>query len=733
MQKTESQSGVESENLDDLSADNPLYDPTTDRLGYAPFARYLADSIRQMTFPGSFIVGVYGSWGWGKTTLLNFIVHYLKQKPEDEQPVIVPFNPWLFSGEDDITRRFFDQIQSVLSSRKFVPKGFKDRIADLAKVVSEIPLPYAQAGKAVAKLVDDKEKDASDLKEDVEATLLQEHPRIIVTIDDIDRLDAEEIRKLFRVIKAFPNFTNVVYLLVFDKEIVVKALAETQGISGEAYLEKVIQVAFELPTPDKTLLRRLLFDKLNAALADTPHHLFNPTHWGNIYFRGIDYFIANPRDVVRLTNHLTVTYAVVKGEVNPVDFVAIESLRVFRRTVYDIIRKNPHAFAVNLDAIDSSSSKLEQLERFHSRWIAQLPDEDKEPVKRLLLYLFPQLEAVWGNRQYSAQHEARWRKQLRVCSLEVLPTYFRLALPEGEVSSTDIQAILASAQNSKVFGEKLVELANQKRPDGTTEVRTFLEQLESYTEDIALNCIPSIVQALFRVGEQLLRPEDEPRGMFDFGNDIRIDRIIWQLLNRLNSSARFEVLKAAMSQSDAVSIIVREVTTLGQQQGKYGADESLPQEEWFIDAQQLEELEELALKKVQDAAQQNSLLRSPAIANILSCWREWTSEEEVKQWVEGVISNDEGLANFLNKFLEQTISQSLSDMVPKRVYRLDSQWLEPYLDPSSIIDRARSLAEKDGSTPQEAAINQFIQEYEVRQQGEDPDDPNAREEEANCK
>ena len=108
MAETETKSREESDNFNELSVDSTLTDPKADRLGYAPFARYLADSICNMDFTGGFIIGVYGSWNSGKSTLLNFIVHYLKQKPENEQPLIVPFNPWSFSGSEDIPRRFFD-------------------------------------------------------------------------------------------------------------------------------------------------------------------------------------------------------------------------------------------------------------------------------------------------------------------------------------------------------------------------------------------------------------------------------------------------------------------------------------------------------------------------------------------------------------------------------------------------------------------------------------------------
>lgn len=725
MVETKSNSDVESENFNNLSADNPLIEPKQDRLGYTPFAEHLADSICQMKFPEGFVIAVYGSSGSGKSTLLNFLTYYLKHKPENEQPVIIPFNPWLFSGNENITRRFINQLQGNLSQLRFVPKGFRDRITHFVKAASEIPIPYAQAGKAVVRLFDDQEKQTSDLKEELEDTLEDGHPRIVVTIDDIDRLPAQDIRELFHLIKAIPNFTNVVYFLVFDKEIVIKNLTDTQGISGETYLDQVVQAYFELPLPDKTSLRRLLFEKLNALLCDSSKSLFDRTRWGNMYFQGIDHFITNPRDIVRLTNILTVTYPSVKGEVNPVDLIAIESLRIFRPAIYDIIRKNPKFFAGQTNVKAFLFPTLDELKSFHNSLLEQLPDEDKEPVKRLLLRLFPKLETVWYNNTYYVEkHESTWRKHLRVCSLDRFPNYFRLALTGDEFSDAEVKALLALTKDTKAFGENLIEFAHQKRKDGTTQVRVSLERLEDYTEqEIPANSIPSIVQALFNVGDQLLCPEDEPQGMFDFGNDIRIGRIIAQLLYRLDEQARFDVLKEAMSNGNALSIIVHEVVTWGQEQGKYGADESIPEEEWLISNLHLKELEEIALKRLREAAQQNSLLQVPKLPEILSYWQSWAGKEEVKQWVQTIIDNDEGLVNLLERFLQKDFSEYGSDEIQKTDYRLDPKWLEPYLEPSSIIDRVRSLGEKTELTEeQRTAIAQFIQDYDVRQQGKDLDE-----------
>ena len=723
MAQTKNDSEVESEDFNELSTDTALIEPKQDRLGYAPFAQHLAESICKMNVPEGFVIALYGASGSGKSTLLNFLRYYLQQKPENEQPIIVSFNPWLFSGDEDITKRFVNQLQSSLSQLKFVPRSFRARIGNFVKAATEIPLPYAQAGKAVVRLFDDKQKETSTLKEELEDTLENQSTRIVVTIDDIDRLPAEDIRQLFHLITAIPNFTDVVYFLALDKEIVVKNLADAQGIPGETYLDQIVQASFEVPLPDKSSLRRLLFEKLSAVLADTPKPLFDQSHWGNVYFQGLDHFITNPRDIVRLANILTVTYPAVKDEVNPVDFIAIESLRVFRPMVYDLIRKNQKFFAGQAKAKGFLFPTLDELKAFHNSWISQLENEDKEPVKRLILRLFPKLEAVYHDTYCDEKNELRWRKHLRVCSLDIIPNYFRLTLTEDEFSDTEAKALLALTNDAKAFGENLIELANQKRKDGTTQARVSLERLEDYTEqEIPADNIPSIVQALFDVGDQLLRPEDEPQGMFDFSNDIRIGRIISQLLRRLDEQARFEMLKEAMSNGNALSIIVREVVTLGQEQGKYEADESIPEEEWLIGEQHLKELEEIALKRLRDAAQQNSLLQAPKLPEQLHYWQSWAGEEEVKQWVEKIIENDEGLVNFLEKFLQKDFSEYGSDEIQKTGYRLDPECLESYLDLSLIADRVRSLGETSELTEdRKTAIAQFIQEYEMRQQGQDPD------------
>ncbi len=581
--------------INDISTDSFLVNPEEDLLGHANFAKYLADSICKMAFPEGFVIAVYGSWNSGKSTLLNFLVHYLQQKPDEEQPIIVPFNPWLFSGHQDITRRFFEQLENVLSKETAVPRGIKKILADFAGIVSEIPLPYAQTGKALAVLLDEKGKEASELKEEVKDTLAKQERRIVVTIDDIDRLAAEDIKQLFRILKAIPNFSNVVYVLVFNKEAVVKTITETTEITGEAYLDKIIQVEFELPVPNKTSLRRLLFKKLNNIFTDTPKQQINQARWDDIYFQGIDYFITKVSDIVRLANTLTVTYPVVKGEVNPVDFIAIESLRVFCPIIYNIIRLNPYVFAgeVNLST--------DELKNLLNTWIAQLPSEDKQPIQNLLMHLFPKLKSVWSNSYLDKTQELEWCEQLRVCSLEIFPIYFRLTLSAGELFDTQIKAIFGLAEDTEKFKEHLSELVKQKLQDGTTQTKVFLEQLENYTEqEIPVNAIDAIVEILFDVNEQLLLcQEDESDETFDFGNEVLIRRFILRLLHRIDEPARFEVLKKVINQGKGLAIINHQIEAVKEQQSKYSSDKFNLEEGMLVNAQHLKELEEIAVIRQQ--------------------------------------------------------------------------------------------------------------------------------------
>ena len=707
-----------------FSSDRPLTDPHDDRLGYAPFAKQLAASILRLAPTDGIVIAIYGPWGSGKTTLLNFVKFYLDEVSEDKAPVVMDFNPWWFTGHEDLTRRFFDQLRSVLSRWKVIGERAIKQLAKFAEIVAEAPsAKVSWIGKRVAKL--GQPKDVTSLKDSIVKELRRLQHKIVVVIDDIDRLTADEVRQLFQVIKAVADFPNLIYVLGFDKEVAVKALSETQGLPGEIYLQKIVQVPFELPLPDKMALRQLLFERLDRVLVDTPEELFDQSYWSNVYFEGLDRFIETPRNIVVLMNTLRVTYAAVVGEVSAVDFITVEALRVFRPGLYDLIRRNPQSFVGHSANSGFLRPDVDSLKRFHQAYLDQLEEKEREPIKALLRRLFPKLEAIWGNTHYGAEWEGTWRKQRRVCSPDVFPAYFRLAVPSGGISNAEMKAALALTSDATTFAQRLLELADQIRPDGTTRVREFLERLQDYTgADIPTDHIPAVIEALLDVGDQLLRPEDQRRGMFDFRNDIRIGRVLWQLLRRLDRSARTELLKRAMRKGRATAIIVHEIIVLGQQHGKYSERQPDPESERLVGEDDLKELEALGLERIRNAARDGTLLGSPELPMLLYRWRDWAGEADAKEWARETTADDGNLLAFLEKFGQVTFSQTLTDSVGSTAYRLNPKSLEPFLDLVQVAARLKRILEsQDLTEDQRRAARQFLREYELWQQGKDPDDP----------
>jgi hypothetical protein len=106
----------------------------------------------------------------------------------------------------------------------------------------------------------------------------------------------------------------------------------------------------------------------------------------------------------------------------------------------------------------------------------------------------------------------------------------------------------------------------------------------------------------------------------------------------------------------------------------------------------------------------------------LYCWLEWAGDEEPKQWAETAVSSDQGLVSILESFLQKSHIKGESDVIATIHYRFDPHLLEPFLDPSQIIERIRGLVDAGWLTElQSIAVNQFIEGYEMMEREENPD------------
>lgn len=702
--------------MTNLSADRPSIDPKDDLFGHAPFAKSLADSICR--YPGSdgLVLALYGPWGSGKSTVLSYVQHFLEQRPENEQPVLVNFNPWWFSGQENLARAFLGQLQAVLPAKSEKFKQLGDLLADFAEGVGgliDLTGVSGGAGGLIGKLLGQakrKPKDVPALKDSITGILQKAGQRILVIIDDIDRLTPEETRQLFTVIKALADFPNVVYLLAFDRDVAAQAIEQQSGLPGERYLEKIIQVPFELPPVDRVALRAALFKRLDEILGDVPEGSFDQSYWTNVYHDGIDALIQVPRDVVRFTNTLAVTYPAVRGEVNAVDFIALEALRVFLPGLYDVIRSNPDKFSGH-----SRDSRYDADERtkeaFHTGWAQALPDQLQESTKALIERIFPKA----GRTGYGSDWLGEWRRNLRACHPDVFPIYFRLTVPTGAIRRGEMVALLSLAASPADFGNALIQAKEERRPDGMSKARALLERLMDHVEkDIPDAHIPAVIQALFDAGDALIDPADE-RGMFDFGNVSRASRPVYHLLKRLSADRRADVLEAAIRAGSAVAVQSWLLKALDEEITK-------AQQTTLLTADEVTRLKSVWLERIRVLAGESGFMGHPELPRLLATWKHWGDDTEVRAWCDRVTTSDDGLLDLLPKFLQRTRSQTMGDWAVRLQPRLNPSWLESYIDTAVTAGRLQRL-QSDGKVPDGAweAVSQYLTEFEMLQSDKNPD------------
>src|SRR6185437_11108475 len=209
------------------------------------------------------VLAIHGEWGAGKTSLLNFIRHDLKDVPEDERPIMVVFNPWWFEGREQIAAQLLGEFAAQLPGKLKVVRKAAKQIGKYAKLITAtassaatysghpwLGIPIAWLGRFISP----RSKGIPALKKQTAEALCKVGKRFVFLVDDIDRLTPDEARDFFRAIKALADFPNVIYVLFFDRVEVAKALTTSLQMNGDSYLEKLVQAPFHLPAVDKDLL-----------------------------------------------------------------------------------------------------------------------------------------------------------------------------------------------------------------------------------------------------------------------------------------------------------------------------------------------------------------------------------------------------------------------------------------------------------------------------------------------
>ncbi len=173
-----------------------------------------------------------------------------------------------------------------------------------------------------------------------------------------------EIKQIFQIIKSMGDYVNTIYLLAFDKEQVIRAVNRIDGEGGENYIEKLVQLPFEVPPITQQDLENILFDRLKDIITMVPESTWDREHWADIYYSSLKFFFKNCRDITRYVNTLSFRYPRIKDVVNPVDYFALTAIEVFSPAIYSGIRDNKDLFTdlvENVYLLDQDKSEKDKL------------------------------------------------------------------------------------------------------------------------------------------------------------------------------------------------------------------------------------------------------------------------------------------------------------------------------------------------------------------------------------
>lgn len=465
--------------------DAPINEPPEDRFSRAPFAERIARTIFAQRDPASLVIGIYGPWGDGKTSVLNLIEHELAKVGD-----IVPirFNPWRLGDETEMFIGFFETLAEALDAKLTTGKEKVGKVLrDYGGLLKPVPIAGAALGevtKAAGSALS--ESSLAKARQRIEAILAEAGKRVVILVDDLDRLDRSEIQAIFRLVKVAADFRHTAYVLAFDESVVVDALAERYAIGsshGASFMEKIIQLPLHLPPVSPALLRQVTLETVDVALDQAGITLTDSelARFVSTFDRTVVARIKTPRVGKRYGNAVLFALPMIGDEVDVVDLLLIEALRIFFPRLYDWIRSHeqevlgPHAASAQAEAV------LGHLRASLAETTADMSQEEIAGAQLLLTTLFPRTESAWQNKGWDGQWDAVWAKQKRIASKHYFRRYFTYTVPAGDIRDVDVDALMRMVGDPDADEGEVAALATALLRAGGPE--TFLQKVGALVDD----------------------------------------------------------------------------------------------------------------------------------------------------------------------------------------------------------------------------------------------------------
>ena len=650
-------------------SDRPISSNNEDLLNRKGFAKLLAHTLVHLDSNDTFTVGLFGKWGCGKTSLVNMTLAEIKNIQDrdntDNDIVVVHFEPWNFTDTNQLLTQFF-----VRLANEFQKKGDEhltkigkalesySEAFSLLELIPAVGGPIAAVSKLGASLAGRKmqrgldERDVLQQKEQVIKMLKEQSNRILVILDDIDRLSNEQIRYVFQLITSVARFPNTTYLLVFDKEIVVEALKDVQSGNGQDYLEKVIQMPIQIPDIQRTDLRNALFARLEEIKDDFKELGNNQNHWQRLFGTCVDPFVTHLRDINRLCNALRFKLTGISSEIDFTDMIAISVLEIHHPLVYEWIKNNKSILTGENDysTLGSERSQKEWLDYYtdalYSLVHLERPDgsneQDTQTVIRALADLFPH----FGHRvgiTYEVYDTAQFSRNNQIAHPDKFDRYFQLSMDSMPYKTADVRNIIRSLGEDDI----IAFLLNQEEKGTSYEL---LEDIKARTSELSGERAKTLIRALFRLMKDL--NQTVRKSWLSMNTRSYAEYMMLDLIERVPVDERVKFISDLIENADMDALqsiaVVMNMVELG-----YGRLAAAGKERSYKKVITLEELfsiETTFTGRVKEILKTNSLFDFSQWGIIYFLLNSF-DPEYTKEYLESALASDENVLRFLARFV----------------------------------------------------------------------------------
>lgn len=447
-----------------------------------------------------FVISLEGSWGSGKTTILNILKKKLDEVKDLE--IISDFDPWAYDDKESMLRAMFTTIINK-SNIKYNSIEAKKMMESLSHAI------FTTAGyENFFKIVSPQkgERDTlGDIKARIEEYIGRCNKRFVFIIDNIDRADKDNILLLFKSMACIFDFSEIIYVISFD-DIKVKKIMEDNLKIDYSYLEKIIQLPVKIPDIDeqrlKTIMNNAVVNLLKIYGATQDEVSIISICLGEVY-----YLLNDLRRLKRALNSIITFNFYTNRRLNVMDAFFIDLIRMYNYTLYRSIKENSKYYI----STDKGYSEYISPQRFNtsakSYFVSLFSDTENEKYNIILSNMFPYVKKYNDNVplesesrspiDYDQEAYIQVQKDKRIFS----GRYFNLYFTNETNLYVELHNLFCIKARELVSAEDyrkdnfIVQLLKDLNPDALLE---SMEILSLHIKDFSLACQYEIAHSLMQ-------------------------------------------------------------------------------------------------------------------------------------------------------------------------------------------------------------------------------------------